>query len=256
MASNELLALNGRTIEALTIDFWGTIAHDVNYERRGARRRDYLRSWFAAHGAALADEAVLELMKLYARQWRDAWLNHHYTPGADHAARWYADAVELHPPDGAIEALARHIDDSIRDVPPAPVAGALDAVARLAEICPLALVCDTGLSGGENIRWVLERWGIAGRFRALVFSDAVGVSKPHRKMFRTAVSALGAPAERAAHIGDREDTDIAGAKRSGMAAIRFDGARDLVEWGPESEADEVVNTWSELLDLLLADGER
>lgn len=48
--------------------------------------------------------------------------------------------------------------------------------------------------------------------------DPLVLGKPHAPMFHTALKLLGTPAERTLMVGDRLDTDIAGAKKAGLKA--------------------------------------
>ncbi len=243
--------LNGRYIDALTIDFWATIGRDAQVTERRQLRRDLLKPWFAEYGVELNDDEVYDLLQKHAAAWRESWLKKQYTPTARDAVDWLCGELKINPPEAERDTMAQRIDDTLKDFPPVPVDGAIEAIRKLGEEFPLALICDTGLSGGRNIAGMLEAWGIRDLFTTLVFSDAVGVSKPHPKMFHTASEGLSVPRNRLVHIGDREDTDIKGAKSFGMAAIRFDGARLEAQCGPCSMADKVVDTWEEIVGILL-----
>ncbi len=247
--------LNGRYIDALTIDFWSTLAQDNHMTDRRYLRRDLVKLWFAEHGVEMSEDDVYALLKRFAKIWHDSWLNKQFTPTALDAVNWLAAEAGIQPSEDECNEIALKLDDTLREFPPVPVDGALDAIRQLAEEFPLALICDTGLASGRNIEWALERWGVRDLFQTFVFSDAVGVAKPHPKMFHTASEALGVPRNRLVHIGDREDTDIKGAKSFGMAAIRFEGARDEILCGPCSMADKVLDTWGEIVHVLLGDDE-
>lgn len=243
--------LNGRVIAGLTIDFWATVAKDVHYRKRRELRRDLVHAWLAEQGVDLHQDAVYELLQQYGQIWREAWLSRQFTPGARDTVDWLCGEVGINPSESERQRMADAIDDTVRQIPPVPVEGALEAIRTLSAEFPLALVCDTGLSGGRNIEWLLEQFGIRDAFTFLVFSDAVGRSKPHRAMFETAERELDVPRHRLVHIGDRDDTDVKGSKSIGMAAIRFDGAKDRAECGPCSMADVVVDSWEEIVALLL-----
>lgn len=65
---------------------------------------------------------------------------------------------------------------------------------------------------------ILERVGVAGRFGAIVVSDAVGWRKPKREIFDEALRRLGVRAGEALFVGDRAEIDVLGAQRIGMDA--------------------------------------
>ncbi|HSF43055.1 MAG TPA: HAD-IA family hydrolase [Thermoanaerobaculia bacterium] len=66
---------------------------------------------------------------------------------------------------------------------------------------------------------VLEKLGLARFFNAVVYSSAVGVEKPDRRIFAEALSRLGIPAGAALHVGDSRLEDVEGAEAVGMRAL-------------------------------------
>lgn len=86
----------------------------------------------------------------------------------------------------------------------------------------------------------------------IVISEAVGVRKPDPEIFSLALSNLGVEAAAAAYVGDRPDADTVGARRSGLMAIwRRDGF-----WEEPQDVDWVIDDLSELVPIVLGDGER
>lgn len=85
----------------------------------------------------------------------------------------------------------------------------------------------------------LAELGVAERLDAAVFSSEVGVRKPHRLMFETALVRLGARPEAAIFVGDALWQDIRGASELGLTTIqalwfRVDDQPDRAE--PDYEA--------------------
>lgn len=68
----------------------------------------------------------------------------------------------------------------------------------------------------------LRAIGVHDRFEALVCSEELGVAKPAPGAFHAACAALGLPPERVAYVGDRPDTDAAGADAAGLTGIWLD----------------------------------
>jgi putative hydrolase of the HAD superfamily len=103
--------------------------------------------------------------------------------------------------------------------------------------------------GGPVLRDRLDREGLLAPFEALGFSDETGWYKPAPEAFLPVLGALGVndPA-RAAHVGDRRNTDVAGARALGMRSVRYTGFRDDVGDGPE--ADVVIASHDDLLPAL------
>ncbi|MEZ5330761.1 MAG: HAD-IA family hydrolase [Thermoanaerobaculia bacterium] len=77
----------------------------------------------------------------------------------------------------------------------------------------------------ERLPGVLAELGVAGRFASVVYSQRVGVEKPHPALFRRALDELGVPPERALHVGDRSRLDVEGATALGMRALLLDRHR-------------------------------
>ncbi|MFL5792374.1 MAG: HAD family hydrolase [Actinomycetota bacterium] len=87
----------------------------------------------------------------------------------------------------------------------------------------MGIVCDVGLTSSPTLRARLERLGVLDAFDAWSFSDETGVFKPAPEAFRAALDPLGVDPRDAAHIGDNERTDIAGANALGMVSVRYQG---------------------------------
>lgn len=64
--------------------------------------------------------------------------------------------------------------------------------------------------------------GLRGYFDAVVCSADVGFGKPHPAPYLAALDALAVPASRALFVGDRPETDIAGAHAAALTAVRID----------------------------------
>ena len=85
-----------------------------------------------------------------------------------------------------------------------------------------------GLKLGVVANWdvslhdVLERFGLAGAFEAVVTAAAVGAAKPDPRPFEVALSRLGVEAAQCLHVGDDPSTDVAGAEAAGMSALLVD----------------------------------
>jgi putative hydrolase of the HAD superfamily len=89
-----------------------------------------------------------------------------------------------------------------------------------------ALICDTGFTPGRVVRQLLARHGLLDSLEVTVFSDEIGVTKPHPRAFARALDSLGVPAQGAAHVGDLRRSDVAGARAAAMGSVRFRGHHD------------------------------
>jgi putative hydrolase of the HAD superfamily len=100
------------------------------------------------------------------------------------------------------------------------IEGAVETLVSLADkgfrIC---LVADGNLRSFTNVFRIL---GIEDIFEAKIVSESVGVQKPHKRMFRTAMKAMNLTDDdrnRIVMIGNNLKRDIAGANRMGITSI-------------------------------------
>lgn len=232
-------------LEAVTFDCWGTLIFDkpeVDGRTSYNVRVDHL-----ARIGGLEREAADELLK-------EAWAHHHT---AWHELRGYgAPGMAAH----CLEALGIRDERRLRELTDAfeeasiefgveVVPGAPEAVVAVRDRgLRTALVCDTGFTPGRVVRHLLGEHGITEHLDLLVFSDEVGVPKPHERMFRTALDGVGVGAAAAVHVGDLRRTDVAGARAAGMRTVRFAGVYDDDAELPE--ADAVIREMRELPGLI------
>ncbi len=239
-------------IRAVTVDLWNTLVDGSN----GAARKEYrvgavseaLARIGAPRGGEEIDGALQALYPLFEKSWREEQRT--LTTAEMVAEIWRRMEVSM--PGEAHRAVVRRFEESILHGPPRLVEGAGDALARLGSFAALGLVSDTAFSPGRVLTRLLEQWGIRRCFRALVYSDETGVSKPHRKAFETALTALGAAPAEAVHVGDIEWTDIRGAKELGMRALLFCGCRDSAYRGDPggTAADAIAESWEEVVRIV------
>ncbi len=236
-------------VEAVSFDFWNTIAREPPGTMSAARQR-------AVAAACASSEVEVEAALLAAslEQVGDAY-----------RSSW-SRGEHFHPREGA-EMLIRSlgVEGAAREL----VAEAFLTAARGArlELAPgirpclerlrgsglrLGIVCDAGFTGGALLREFLEREELLGHFSGWGFSDEVGAYKPAPQIFEAALGALGTEPGRAVHVGDLRRTDVAGARAVGMATVRYRGLNDDADPTAGPEADHLIDSHGELPGLLAA----
>ena len=101
-----------------------------------------------------------------------------------------------------------------------PLSGAREAVERLAEDHRLAVVTN----GGPSMqREKLAALGLDGAFEAVVFAGYDTAPKPDPEPFRRALRALSVDPERAVHVGNSRESDVAGARAAGVRSAWLAG---------------------------------
>lgn len=234
-------------IEAITFDFWNTIARAPKGLMNEARRRA-VSAACEMHGLrvepALLEASLAEVAGLYERSWS---VGAHYHPreGAERLAR------ALGAEDEAAEAVVEAFLTVARDAPVELSPDVRAGLERLRERgLRLGIVCDVGFSGGEVLRGLLEREGLLVHFSGWAFSDEVGHYKPDPRIFEAALAALDVEPATAMHVGDLRRTDVAGAAGLGMRTARYRALHDDPENGDGVEADFVLDSHLELLAAL------
>ena len=150
--------------------------------------------------------------------------------------------------DAQRETLADYFATAILEYPPEPIDGALEAVHAAADLLPIGIVSDSGISPGTSLRALLDRFGMLERFTALTFSDELGVAKPRREMYEHAAEGLNVRLRDMLHIGDLEPTDIKGALDIGAQAALFAGDND--RFAENTKAQYTFLSWQDFIDAL------
>jgi putative hydrolase of the HAD superfamily len=86
----------------------------------------------------------------------------------------------------------------------------------------IAIVSNTGFVNGREMRTALSLAGLPlERMSVGVFSDEVGINKPHRAIFEHLAEVAGVPAAHILHIGDNKRADYDGALAAGFQAAHI-----------------------------------
>jgi putative hydrolase of the HAD superfamily len=242
------------TVRAVTFDYWQTLVS----ERRGDMRAMQIERWEIALAEADQPRTAEELSDAFAANWQvfeDRWRANEGPWGAEDSVPFVAERLGLR----LDPALRERLVDNFRVVgETAPLQSAPGAQACLAALrdadVRLGIVCDVGLTDSPTLRRRLEGFGLLGYFDAWAFSDETGWFKPAAQAFAPALEGLGVDPPDAAHVGDNERTDVAGANALGMVAVQYTGMFDLAGWLPEQRpgtlADHVIDDLSALPSVL------
>ena len=230
-------------IKVITFDFWNTLYKAAAYA--AGLRRQLLFEIFARNNIDVTIEQVDAAEDVARRKWNRIWREEYRTPPAADWVRWMLDDLLIQLPPADFNALADYFDRSLLDADPGPtlIDGAAETIHRLVQRYRLGVISDSGLSIGNTLRHFLRRDGLLACFTCTTFSDEVGVSKPHTRIFQLTLDRLGAQPHEAVHIGDLIHSDIAGAKAIGMAAVRMAASYD--DPNRSVEPDAVVKSYAE-----------
>ncbi|MDO5495926.1 MAG: HAD-IIIA family hydrolase [bacterium] len=72
---------------------------------------------------------------------------------------------------------------------------------------------------GRSHRRIMREAGLEPYFAVQVYSDEVGIRKPHPRMIGLAAEALGLTPDQTWYVGDTQDRDVQAGRRAGVAAV-------------------------------------
>lgn len=208
-----------REIKAISLDLWGTIFDDKHSPSDtvlySERRQNFLRAELQRCGYDVSPEQMRAAYQAAWKYFDDLW-GKQIAFGTADGVREMLRALKAELPQKNFERVRQYFEEAYQD--PQPLDGTLQALPKLAEKYPLALISDTAWTPGRVLRQIFKRYKILDCFQVLVFSGEVGKTKPHPQMFQLALDGLRVPPQACMHIGDLQHTDIAGAKAVGMRA--------------------------------------
>lgn len=230
-------------VRAVTFDFWNTLM----WEEPGSLKEKRLEFWaetLPQLNAAELEQAHDAAHEEYVRSWTDG-RQFRVEDAVERIVGRFADLGA-----DAEAALVEGFSEGGRRAAVHPSDGVFDCLEALEQDgTRLGIICDIGLTPSPVVAELLARVDLLRFFDGMSFSDEVGHYKPDAAIFEHALESVGGvPPERAAHVGDRKRTDVAGALAIGMTAVRYNGVyEDQVE---EPEAEIVLADLAELPERL------
>ena len=246
----------GKNIKAITFDLWDTVIDDDSDEPKraalGLRSKRDERHYVVWNVLNKNDPISLQVVSRvyeevndeFNRVWHDEYVTWTVKQRIGHILNELGRTLSQREFVDTVAAL----EDMEIEIPPNPVDGVGAALEEISKDYPLAVVSDTIISPGRNLRRWLDMHGLLQNFSGTAFSDEVGKSKPHPAIFQSAATQLGVDLKEMVHIGDREHNDIKGAHALGMKAILFTATRGTD--AQDTTADAVCSSYSELPNIL------
>jgi putative hydrolase of the HAD superfamily len=231
-------------LRAVTFDFWSTLFVDTRGRERETLRAAVLDEALRGAGLQASERALEESLRASWDHFDTVWLNEHRTPSCGELVDAILGSLRAHLPPPLREALVDRFERLILEIPPEPMPGAVFTVPQLAKRYRLAIICDTGYSPGAVLRALLDHHDLLGYFEYTYFSNEHGMSKPDTRVFLHVLEELGVRPSEAAHVGDIQRTDVAGAQAAGMSAVHFVGANNADV--DRSTGDVLVSHFEEL----------
>ncbi|MBI4565642.1 MAG: HAD family hydrolase [Planctomycetes bacterium] len=242
-------------IRAVTFDLWETLIHEesgVEADRRAHRLREIGRV-LAAAGVSVAPDALSHAHETVFARLASVW-NSNLDVSVLEQTQIFLE-LALGPsalsrlPSGVLLEAARIYGGAAIHHPPSAVQGAMETLKDCHDRgLRLALICNTGRTPGKVLRDLLHRMGLRNFFDALFFSDELRQRKPAPSVFQKALFRLGVPPGESLHLGDRIESDLAGARNAGMITTHL--RRPGGNVAPDGVADHVIADLREFPALL------
>ena len=212
-------------LKAITFDLWTTIVEPIDYRES---RIEYIRLILESNGYSIDLEAMRSAYSFSLQRFYDVWQNEQrHMPSAMRLGLMLSElSIELS--EENFNRVVKYCEEVVLQTPPPLIPGAEMVLDSLHDSYKIGLICDSGMSPGRVMRQVLTRYHLLPYFCATVFSDELGRTKPHLRMFETTLKQLGVEAHEALHIGDLLNTDVAGAKAAGMKTVWFNRDRTQI----------------------------
>lgn len=130
--------------------------------------------------------------------------------------------------------------------------GVEETLTRLKQRFKLVIVSNTLSWGDAEVELALNRKDLAKFFDAIITSVDANSRKPDPGIFLKALSIIGCKPEEVIMVGDRTDTDIAGANRVGVTTVlcRWNNRYPLTLGDDESFPDFIIGSIGELPELI------
>ena len=234
-------------MKLVTFDFWNTLFLDqdegVRQEKRKLFALNILRKYHSAIEAEHFDRAFKVADSVFNRQWDDRKA----TTMTLHVNETL-NALEAKLPADDLSDIIQYFETILLQHPPKAIPNALEAIHYAATRAKVGIISDTGYSPGTTLKQILVNHGVGECIHSFSFSNETGLLKPNAECFWTILRHLNVKPEEAVHVGDLENTDIAGAKAIGMKAIKYIGSNPTES--RKSIADAVIDDMAEVPAIL------
>ena len=226
--------------KGLLLDYGGTLVEEVSVDMRAGNE------WLLAHASYRPPHVTLEhVLDRASRVSRDVASRRdqfHLEAPWSLLTRLIHDFLGVQFDDPMPQLELDFWKASVQTRPMPGARAALEWFHR--EHVPTAVVSNTAF-GEPVIRYELDKHGLAEHLEFIVVSAEYAVRKPNVLLFDTAAARLGREPKDIWFVGDRLDTDIAGAKAAGMTAVWLRPPR--ADASLSGGADLIAANWDEIV---------
>jgi putative hydrolase of the HAD superfamily len=230
-------------MKLITFDFWNTLFLDTGEPERNRKRLSFAFERLKRRNQSLEVEKLEQAFEVanefFNRQWYElkaCTMDQHFQCLENH--------LQMKLPIEERAEIVDYFETILLEYPPVLVQNAAESVQLASSGRKVGMISDAGHSPGRTLRKLLEKHEIYDAFHSFSFSNETGFLKPSPECFWRILNELDVKPEEAVHIGDLEETDVMGAKRIGMKAIKYVGSNPSSS--RKSIADSVIDDLSEL----------
>ena len=235
-------------IKVITLDFWNTIVDTAHGEVRRKERSEIFFRLASRYNPQLSNNETDRAISKSIEWFNQIWKNESRTVGSKQIIQFINSELSISPNETDFVSMCELFEHGVLNHPPQLAPELKNILPQLSENFKLGIISDTHFSPGHVLRRVLEKHDILQFFGAFSFSDELGVSKPHKKMFKNIMAQFNCTPSEMIHIGDLARTDIKGASELGISSILYYGINDEDKDSPG--ADYYIQSWTEVPKIL------
>ena len=236
-----------RLLKAVTFDFWDTLFYATDYTNG---RINFLTAFLEKEGFFQERKSVKTAYLVSQNVFYNTWkYEQRYISAAERTEIVLAE-LKITLSEELKRRVIKEFEEIILRVPPPIMHDAETVLQSLHRRYKIGLICDSGMAPGNILTRILKKHKILKYFHSTVFSDEIGYTKPHAKIFGHALEKLQLFPEEVAHVGDLLSTDVAGAQAFGMKAIWYNWKDDNNEKKMKIAPDYVIKKLPQLYQIL------
>lgn len=245
-------------IRTVSFDFWDTLAADDSDEEKRlaqglfSKPQARLALWIKEIQKTHPEISRAQIEAAFHQaneRFQIIWKKEARTLPVDERYAWMFSHLGI-PRSPHYAEIVREIEEMETTIRPDPVPRLKETLQELSKRVKLAIISDTIHTPGRGLRKILSEWEVSSFFSVMIFSDEVGVSKPHPKVFEMAATGTGCFTWEMIHVGDREDKDIEGAKKVGARAALITQLKDRRSPAEATRADWVCEKFERILEIV------
>lgn len=216
-----------RKISAVTFDLWDTLIqeHPGGPAKVAAIRTESIRSMLEGKGIVHSNQEIESAYAATGEFLALTWSKRRDVATRDQVLfmlNCVDDKLAARLAKGDLAEIEKIYCSGLLEHPPRLLPGAKEVLRAVkAKGYKLGLISNTGRTPGSVLRTMMGEMGLLGYFDTTTFSNETMVRKPAESAFRITLERLRTPPRAAVHVGDDEESDIAGAKRVGMHTIQI-----------------------------------